>query len=86
MPGKKKKAAKKAISPKKTVPVFSRAFLKMLHEADFQPATRFQVSCNVEGNLPGGTFSTIDEANDFAAGHRRTHPGHKLTVSATQTS
>ena len=90
MPARKKKAAKKASPQKegKPIPVYSKPFLEMLHQDEFKLSAEFQVSCNVDGvldsGLPGGTFPTLDTANDFAAAHRKVNPGHRLTVSTTQ--
>ena len=80
MPDNKKKAAAET----KNIPVFSRSFLKMLHDNNFETDHDFQVSCNVDGKL--GDFPDLDAANKFAAEHRRTHPGHRLSVTTVQTS
>jgi hypothetical protein len=88
----KKSGDKKAAPPKaeKTIPVFSRKFMDLMHQNAFKATEGFQVSCNVDGildsGLPGGTFPSLDEANDFAAQHRKANPGHRLTVSTTQSS
>ena len=93
----KKKAATKKSIPKKAAPrsgtnminVFSRAFITMMHRDEADAAQEFIVECNIDGNLTDAQgrvikFTSLDDANDFGARHRRDNAGHKCIVKTSQ--